>query len=73
MSILGSYVFDHYIPVSEQMLDSVFSLTTWLLATAMVGLGLNVSLKDLRTKAMRPLIAMTITSIVLSMIVYFTV
>lgn len=73
LSILGSYVFGHSIPVSESVMNGVFTLTTWLLTAAMVGLGLNVSLKDLRTRAMRPLIAMTITSILLSVIVYFIV
>lgn len=73
MSMIGSYVLDHFIMVSEQTMNGIFTLTTWLLTAAMVGLGLNVSLNDLRTKAMRPLIAMTITSILLSVIVYFTV
>lgn len=73
LSILGSYVFGHSIPVSDGIMEGVFSLTTWLLTAAMVGLGLNVSLKDLRTKAMRPLAAMTITSVALSVIVYFIV
>jgi len=73
LSILGSYVFNHSIPVSDEVMEGIFSLTTWLLTAAMVGLGLNVSLKDLRTKAMRPLIAMTITSIALSILVYFIV
>ncbi len=73
LSILGSYVFGHSIPVSDGIMNGVFTLTTWLLTAAMVGLGLNVSLKDLRTKAMRPLAAMTITSLVLSILVYFIV
>ncbi|WP_240376869.1 YeiH family protein [Bacillus piscicola] len=73
LSLLGSYVFGHSIPVSEDVMNGVFTLTTWLLTAAMVGLGLNVSLKDLRTRAMRPLAAMTITSIALSIIVYFIV
>lgn len=73
LSILGSYVFNHSIPVPDKVMEGVFSLTTWLLTAAMVGLGLNVRLKDLRAKAMRPLIAMTITSVVLSVLVYFIV
>ncbi len=73
LSILGSYVFGHSIPVSDQVMKGVFSVTTWLLTAAMVGLGLNVSFKDLRTRAVRPLAAMTITSILLSVIVYFIV
>lgn len=73
LSMLGSYVFGHSIPVSDEIMNGVFTLTTWLLTAAMVGLGLNVSLNDVRTKAMRPLVAMTISSIALSVIVYFIV
>lgn len=72
-SILGSYVLGQSIPVTDAFMNSVFTLTTWLLTAAMVGLGLNVSLKDLRSKAMRPLAAMTVTSIALSVIVYLIV
>lgn len=73
LSILGSYVFGHSIPVSDEIMNGISTLTTWLLTAAMVGLGLNVSLKDVRTKAMRPLVTMTIVSIALSLIVYFIV
>lgn len=73
LSVLGSYVFGHSIPVSDSVMNGVFTLTTWILTAAMVGLGLNVSLKDLRTRALRPLAAMTVTSIALSIIVYFIV
>lgn len=73
LSILGSYVFGHSIPVSDGVMEGISTLTTWLLTAAMVGLGLNVSLKDLRTKAMRPLIAMTIVSVILSVGVYYTI
>ncbi|AXI01228.1 YeiH family protein [Sporosarcina sp. PTS2304] len=73
LSVLGSYVFGHSIPVSDNVMEGVFTLTTWLLTAAMVGLGLNVSLKDLRERALRPLAAMTITSVLLSVIVYFIV
>ncbi|GAA0440101.1 YeiH family protein [Lentibacillus halophilus] len=73
VSILGSYVFGESIPVSDNVMEGVFTLTTWLLTAAMVGLGLNVSLKDLRTRALRPLAAMTVTSVALSVIVYFIV
>ncbi|WP_233194257.1 YeiH family protein [Sporosarcina sp. P21c] len=73
LSILGSYVFGHSIPVSDNIMEGVFTLTTWLLTAAMVGLGLNVSLRDLKDRAMRPLAAMTITSILLSVIAYFII
>lgn len=35
----------------------ISKLTTWYLTAAMVGLGLNVCLRDLRTKALKPLIS----------------
>ena len=73
LSILGSYVFGHSIPVSDNVMEGVFTLTTWLLTAAMVGLGLNVSLRDLKDRAMRPLAAMTVTSILLSVIAYFII
>lgn len=73
MSVIGSYVLGKSIPVSSNVMDGVANLTTWCLTAAMVGLGLNVSLKDLRTKALKPLIAMGITSICLSVVVYFII
>ncbi|GIO25490.1 YeiH family protein [Ornithinibacillus bavariensis] len=73
LSILGSYVFGHSIPVSQDSMNIISSITTWLLTAAMVGLGLNVSLKDLRSKALKPLIAMLITSVALSILMYFTI
>ncbi|MFK2825356.1 putative sulfate exporter family transporter [Bacillus sp. B190/17] len=73
MSLFGSYVLGHSIPVTQEFLDGVASVTTWCLTAAMVGLGLNVSLRDLKTKALKPLIAMTITSICLSILAYFMV
>lgn len=71
MSLLGSYVLGKSIPISKHALDSISDLTTFILTSAMVGLGLNVSLSDLRTKACRPLIAMLITSVVLSIGAFF--
>ncbi|WP_252501683.1 YeiH family protein [Sporosarcina sp. Marseille-Q4943] len=73
MSLFGSYVLGHSIPVSDSVMTGISTTTTWLLTAAMVGLGLNVSLKDLRERAMRPLIAVTITSICLSVLVYFII
>ncbi|ANU11084.1 hypothetical protein A1A1_13697 [Planococcus antarcticus DSM 14505] len=73
LSILGSYVFGPVIPFPDALRDFVSTWTTWLLAAAMVGLGLNVSLRDLRERALLPLAAMTITSILLSILTYFIV
>lgn len=73
MSLFGSFILGEHIPISENQLHMISTITTWLLTAAMVGLGLNVSLRDLREKAMKPLIAMLITSVCLSIIAYFIV
>ncbi|CCQ92744.1 conserved membrane hypothetical protein [[Clostridium] ultunense Esp] len=73
MSFFGSYVLGKHLFVSEDVMNDVASLTTFVLTMAMVGLGLNVSLKDLRTKAFRPLIAMSITSVLLSLFTFIAV
>lgn len=68
LSLIGTYVIGDIIVVPQGVLDGVSSLTTWLLTTAMVGLGLNVNLSAVRSKAMKPLIAMIITSVVISLL-----
>jgi uncharacterized integral membrane protein (TIGR00698 family) len=73
MSLIGSYVLGNWIPVSELVMKRVSDSTTFILTMAMVGLGLNVNLQALRTKAMRPFIAVAITSIFLSVISYFII
>ncbi|MBF0737073.1 putative sulfate exporter family transporter [Staphylococcus arlettae] len=73
MSIIGSYVLGPMIPVASNVMNSVSTLTTWLLTVAMVGLGLNVNLADLRQRAFKPLMAMLITSIIVSGIAYLLV
>jgi uncharacterized integral membrane protein (TIGR00698 family) len=66
MSFAGSYVVGKYIFFSQHIMDAIAGVTTFMLTMAMVGLGLNVSLQDLRTKALRPLLAMSVTSVLLS-------
>ncbi|MEK3889294.1 YeiH family protein [Bacillus sp. FSL K6-3431] len=73
MSIIGSFVLGHSVPISEGALDVVSNITTWVLTAAMVGLGLNVSLGDLRKRALKPLIAMVTVSIVLSVLTFFII
>ncbi len=73
MSLFGSYVLGRYIPFSEGAQIGISNITTWCLTAAMVGLGLNVNLRDLRSKAFKPLMAMLITSICLSVLAYFIV
>lgn len=73
MSIFGSYVLGHSIPVSAGTMEGISTATTWILTAAMVGLGLNVSLQDLRSRALKPLLAMTITSVCLSVLAFFII
>lgn len=73
MSLFGSFILGRYIPISNVIWHAISNSTSWLLTAAMVGLGLNVHLRDLRDKAMKPLLAMVITSICLSVITYFIV
>ena len=73
MSLLGSYVLGHSIHISTQIMNGVSFVTSFILTMAMVGLGLNVSLNDLKTKAFRPLVAMAITSVLLSVLTFLTI
>ncbi len=66
MSVLGSMLTRFSLPGTEPLLQSAGTLTTWLLTAAMVGLGLNVNLRDLRNRALRPLAVMAIVSVLLS-------
>lgn len=68
MSLFGSFILGKKIPITEQSLEGMYTFTTWLLTAAMVGLGLSVSLKEVRNKAMKPLLAMTAVSIVVSLV-----
>lgn len=72
MSILHTYVLGKMISVPQGVMDSIPTLTIWCLSAAMIGLGLNVNLRDLK-KALKPLIAMGITSICLSILTYLIV
>ncbi|MDP4107246.1 MAG: putative sulfate exporter family transporter, partial [Bacillota bacterium] len=72
MSLIGSYVLGKLINVPSAFLSNTSNLSTLLLTMAMVGLGLNVNLQELRSKALRPFIAMLITSALLSILTFFT-
>lgn len=73
MSVIGSYVIGNIIEVPSNITKGVSALTTWLLTAAMVGLGLNVNLYDLRRKAFKPLLIMIAVSIILSVLTYFSI
>ncbi|HHY73438.1 MAG TPA: putative sulfate exporter family transporter [Bacillus bacterium] len=70
MSFFGSYVLGPIIPVTDTVKNAIATLTTFSLTMAMVGLGLNVSLEDVKTKALRPFVAMLLTSLVLSVLTF---
>ncbi|WP_085991332.1 YeiH family protein [Oceanobacillus senegalensis] len=71
MSLFGSYILGNVIPITEGVMDGISLATTFILTSAMVGLGLNVSLKDVREKALRPFLAMLIASILVSLLMYW--
>ncbi|MNX16682.1 hypothetical protein D3C86_465540 [compost metagenome] len=73
MSLIGSFVIGHWVHIPNELTDGVSGLTTFLLTTAMVGLGLNVCLSQLRTRALRPLLAAVITSVLLSLLTWVTI
>ncbi|WP_079474065.1 YeiH family protein [Marinococcus halophilus] len=68
MSLINTFVLNEVIPFPNEIMVGVENATTWLLTAAMVGLGLNVIFKDLRNKAFKPLIAMCITTVFVSII-----
>lgn len=63
LSIINSYLLIPHVAIPQVVYDIISQVTTWLLTAAMVGLGLNVSLQDLRTKAARPLMVLIVVSI----------
>lgn len=66
-------IINSYINIPTEIMNVVNFLTTICLLMAMVALGLNVSLKDLRHRAFKPLIAIIITSIFLSVFTFLLV
>ncbi|MCA0985029.1 putative sulfate exporter family transporter [Halobacillus yeomjeoni] len=73
MSLFGSYVNGNLVVIPTPVMEGVSFLTSFLLTMAMVGLGLNVSLRDLRQKAWKPMLLLLITSLLLSFLTYWIV
>jgi len=69
-SFLGSFFIGDLIETKE-LKTSLDLLTSFLLTMAMTGLGLNINAKELRMKAIRPFIAILITSFLLSIFTFF--
>nr|WP_142244653.1 putative sulfate exporter family transporter [Peribacillus simplex] len=72
MSFVGSYIIGNKVMVSQKVMSDIADFTSFMLTMSMTGLGLNISLKELRTKAIRPLIAIIITSLLLSSLTYIS-
>ncbi|WP_397262015.1 YeiH family protein [Peribacillus simplex] len=72
MSFVGSYIIGNKVLVSPKVMSDIADFTSFMLTMSMTGLGLNISLKELRTKAIRPLIAIIITSFLLSALTYIS-
>ncbi|MFF2288889.1 YeiH family protein [Peribacillus butanolivorans] len=72
MSFVGSYIIGNKVLVSQKVMSDIADFTALMLTMSMTGLGLNISLKELRTKAIRPLIAIIITSFLLSSLTYIS-
>jgi uncharacterized integral membrane protein (TIGR00698 family) len=71
MSFVGSFIIGREVVVSKKLMSDIAGFTSFILTMSMTGLGLNISLKELRTKAIRPLIAIIITSILLSLLTFY--
>src|SRR5699024_4345121 len=60
-----------FVAIAEIVLSVISTFTNVIVIMSFVGLGLNVSFYNLKTKAFKPIVAIAITSVVLSVIVFF--
>src|SRR5680860_519099 len=72
VGFLATSLIGTYLPIPKVVINNISNISSFLLAAAMVGLGLNVSLNHLRTRALRPLAAMLVASVILSIVLYYT-
>ncbi|GAB3067762.1 YeiH family protein [Salinicoccus sesuvii] len=70
MSLANSYVIGNYVEISDQVMELISQLTTLLLTMAMIALGLNISIKDVAGRALKPFALIFAISILLGMFVY---
>ncbi|MFC5648302.1 YeiH family protein [Paenibacillus solisilvae] len=73
MSLLGSFVLGAAVPLPAWLSDGLSKITAFVLTMAMVGLGLNVNLRNLRMTTVKSLAAMAIASVLLSLVNLITV
>ena len=67
-SVIGSYT-----SIPTAYMTKLTTLSSFLLTSAMVGLGFNVSFQAIRSKALKPLLAMLGASVLLSIVTYLTI
>src|SRR5699024_1201425 len=63
-------LFHTYVPLPHMVMQIIDTVTTICLLMAMVALGLNVSFKDLKDHAFKPLIVVIVVSICLSVVTF---
>ncbi|WP_336774869.1 YeiH family protein [Paenibacillus sp. MMO-58] len=73
MSLFGSLTPGTPLELPAHISDQLLKAPSFLLAMAMVGLGLNVDLRSLKDKALRPLAAMAAATVLLSAATYLLV
>lgn len=73
MSVIATYVLGKVITLPHGVMSSISQVTTWLLTAAMVGLGLNVNLQDVKDKAFKPLLIMICVSVCVSILAYLLI
>ena len=66
MSVIGNYVITYQPMGLHKLIDPIAGVSRFLLTMAMVGLGLNIHLHQIRTKALKPLVVLGITSVLLA-------
>ncbi|QAS52532.1 YeiH family protein [Halobacillus litoralis] len=71
MSLFGSYIDGALFTIPASLMSGISTFTSFILTMAMVGLGLSVSLTDVREKALKPMILLVLTSIILSLLSYW--
>ncbi len=70
MSLLNSYVLGNAVVLPEGTMDLISNLTTLLLTMAMIALGLNINMKDMAGRTLRPFAIIFFVSILISVMVY---
>lgn len=71
MSLFGSYVEGTYMTIPDPVMNSLLTFTSFLLTMSMVGLGLSVSLRDVRDRALKPTLILVFVSILLAFFTYW--